>query len=198
MRSLTAAPISQVTFQRLSPKQPVISRGSLRRLALFLFLLAALPVQAQAIRFRIAQVRVTVPINSTNSTVITNLVNLAGVTNASFDVSGLPSGAGAILTDTNLNLVTSVTSDTNLWLTVNTTNIAHGLYTFSLNGSGFDTNGVPVTNNIFLVLQAAHIWNGADGALGVSNAWSLATSWLGGVPGAASDVVFTDIGAQTN
>ena len=125
--------------------------------ALLLLLAATLPVQAQAIRFRIAQVRVTVPINSTNSTVITNLVNLAGVTNASFDVSGLPSGASTILTDTNLNLVTSVTNDTNLWLTLNTTNIAHSLYTFSLNASGLDTNGVPVTNNIFLVLQAAHI-----------------------------------------
>jgi autotransporter-associated beta strand protein len=104
-----------------------------------------------------------------------------------------------VLTDTNGVVVTTVTTDTNLWLTVNTTNIAEGVYTFSLNASGLDTNGAPVTNYVLLVLQAAHLWKGANGAaLGVSNAWSTASSWLGGVPGAGNDVVFTDLDAQTN
>jgi autotransporter-associated beta strand protein len=160
--------------------------------------LAVSSADAQAIRFRAGQVRVTVPINSGNSTTITNQVNLTGVTNADLSVSGLPAGASAVLTDTNGLVVTTVTTDTNLWLTVNTTNIAEGIYTFSLNASGVDTNGAPVTNYVLLVLQAAHLWKGANGPLGVSNAWSTASSWLGGVPGIGNDVVFTDLDAQTN
>jgi autotransporter-associated beta strand protein len=145
------------------------------------------------------QVRVTVPINSGNSTTITNFVNLSGVTNADLSVSGLPTGATAVITDTNGAVVTTVTTDTNLWLTVNTTNIAEGIYTFSLNASGTDTNGAPVANYVSLVLQAAHLWKGANNVtLGVSNAWSTGSSWLGGVPAAGNDVVFTDLDAQTN
>jgi autotransporter-associated beta strand protein len=161
-------------------------------------LLAVSSGNAQAIRFRAGQVRVTVPINSGNSTTITNQVNLTGVTNADLSVSGLPTGATAVLTDTNGVEVTTVTTDTNLWLTVNTTNIAQGIYTFSLNASGLDTNGAPVTNYVLLVVQAAHLWKGANGPLGVSNAWSTASSWLGGVPGIGNDVVFTDLDAQSN
>jgi len=111
-------------------------------------LLAVCPANAQAIRFRAGQVRVTVPINSGNSTTITNQVNLTGVTNADLSVSGLPTGATAVLTDTNGVVVTTVTTDTNLWLTVNTTNIAEGIYAFSLNASGLDTNGAPVWNGL--------------------------------------------------
>src|ERR1051325_1774103 len=158
----------------------------------------AVSVHAQAIRFRSGQVRVTVPINSGDSTTITNQVNLGGGTNADLGVSGLPAGANAVLTDTNGSVVTTVISDTNLWLTVNTTNIAEGVYTFSLNASGLDTNGAPVTNYVLFVLQAAHMWKGANGPLGVSNAWSTASSWLGGVPGVGNDVVFTDLDAQSN
>jgi hypothetical protein len=110
-----------------------------------------------------------------------------------FDVSGLPAGAGATLTDTNNNGLLSATTDTNLWLTVNTTNIAEGLYTFYLNASGGAANRLP------FVLQAAHVWNGANGAMGVTNLpWSASSNWFGGVPVAGSHVVFGDIGAQTN
>jgi len=153
---------------------------------------------AQAIRFQSPQVRVTVPVNSTTTTTVTNSINLAGVSNAVFNISGLPAGAGAYLTDTNGAVITAVNGDTNLWLVVNTTNIPNGLHTFSVNASGFDTNGAPVTNNIFLILQAAHIWNGSAGIPGNSNAWSQAGSWLGGLPGTASDVVFGETDAQTN
>jgi len=161
-----------------------------------LFCATALTVDAQGIRYSLSRVRVTVPVNSTDSNVITNLVSLTGgVTNASFDVSGLPAGASATLTDTNGNALLSTTIDTNLWLTLNTVNIAEGLYTFNLNASGMDTNGIPVTNSIPFILQAAHIWNGS---LNVSNNWATAGNWLGGVPGANNDAVFGDLGAQTN
>src|SRR5215467_7949862 len=66
-----------------------------------LLLLAVCSADAQTIRFRAGQVRVTVPINSGDSTTITNQVNLTGVTNADLSVSGLPDGASAVLTDTN-------------------------------------------------------------------------------------------------
>ena len=170
----------------------VVARLGVGILALLLFLTSTSLSWAQAIRFRVPQYRVTVPLNSTVTTTVTNSINLSGVTNATFDISGLPSGAGAFLTDTNGAVITSVDGDTNLWLIVNTTNIAHGIYTFSLNASGFDTNGAPVTNNIFLLLQAAHVWNGSGGIPGISNAWSQSSSWLGGVPSAGRDVVFTD------
>src|SRR5262249_21098735 len=104
----------------------------------------------------------------------------------------LPSGAAALLTDTNANALLSSTQSTTLVLTLNTTNIAEGIYTFSLNGSG------GATNSVLYVLQAGHIWNGVNGGLGVSNLWSAASAWLGGLPGTNSDVIFGDIAAQTN
>src|ERR1017187_3473083 len=175
----------------------VVKQNAAGVLILLCFLLTGFSANAQSfIRFNFTQERVTVPIGSTNSTVITNAVNLSGgATNANFDVSGLPSGASAVLTDPNLNPLLSTKQDTNLWLTLNTTNIPEGIYTFRLNAGGFDTNGLPVTNSLVFVLQAAHIWNGS---LDVSNGWSSASSWLGGVPSASSDVVFTDLGAQTS
>jgi autotransporter-associated beta strand protein len=150
------------------------------------------------IRFTYSQDRITVGINTTNTTTITNFANLGGVTNAAFNVSGLPAGTSYIFTDTNgaaLVPPNTLTTDTNLWLTVFTTNIPEGLYLFRVNAGGTDTNGQPVTNSFPYLLQAAHLWNGT---LNTSNAWSTAGSWLTGTPGAANDVVFTDIGAQTN
>src|SRR5215469_4751274 len=66
---------------------------------------------AQAdIRFTTTQARITVPVNSGNSTTITNFINLQnGATNAIFDVAGLPAGATAVLTDTNFNPLLSTT-----------------------------------------------------------------------------------------
>ncbi len=175
----------------------VVRQNATGVLVLLFLVLAACSANAQSfIRFTMSQVRITVPVNSINSTTITNAVNLSGgATNANFDVSGLPDGAGYVLTDTNGNALTSTTMDTNLWLTVNTTNIPEGIYNFRLNAGGFDTNGLPVTNSMIFVLQSAHLWNGS---LDASNGWSSASSWSGGVPGAADDVIFTDTGAQTN
>jgi autotransporter-associated beta strand protein len=162
--------------------------------------------QVPTIRFRLSQNRITVPVTSSNSTTITNFVDLSdGATNANFDVSGLPLGATFVLTDSNsIPLASpSITSDTNVWLQVNTTNVAEGTYLFSLNAGGLDTNGLPVTNSFPFVLQVAHIWNGlaASNSVGVNFTnfpWSAASNWLNGLPSATSDAVFTDIGAQTN
>ena len=160
---------------------------------------------AQAFRSQFTRIRATVPVGSTNSTVLagpTNTVILvSGATNANFDVSGLPAGAEAVLTDGNGNALPSTTQSTNLWITLNTTNIPQGVYNFTLNVGGFDTNGLPVTNQFPFVLQSAHIWKGggsAEAGFGVSNNWANAGSWLGGVPGVTDDVVFADSGAQTN
>jgi len=138
-------------------------RGSARRVAcivgVLLSLVTAISSVAQTVRFRAGQVRVTVPLNSTDTTVITNLVTVGDLdtnspTPVNFDVSGLPPGAGATLTDPNSNALTSTLETTNLWLTLSTTNIAQGQYTFSLNASG------GATNNLLFVLHAGHVWNG--------------------------------------
>ena len=165
--------------------------------------------QSSGIRFQIPQVRITVPVGSTNTTVITGfpstnnsviLVNAA--TNAIFDVAGLPAGAGVALTDDNGNPLNSISASTPVWITLYTTNIAEGVYTFTLDAQGTDTNGLPVTNSMPFVLQSAYIWKGGGlgaAGFGVSNNWANAASWQGGVtPGAADDVVFSDSGSQTN
>ena len=89
---------------------------------------------------------------------------------------------------------------TNLWVTLNATNVPEGTYTFNLNANGTDTNGFTVTNTFPFVLQSAHIWNGGGyGVYGVSNNWTNATSWVGGaIPTSTSDVVFGEAGSQTN
>src|SRR5689334_14009516 len=150
-RTLTASPANCSAVRLDNLNTSVAGRRSVGMIALVLLLFAT-SSWAQTIRFRAPQYRVTVPINSTNTTVVTNGVNLLGVTNATFNISGLPTGAGAYLTDTNSVVVTSVDGDTNLWLVVNTTNIAQGIYTYSLNASGFDTNGAPIATNISLLL----------------------------------------------
>ncbi|HEY1790693.1 MAG TPA: hypothetical protein VGJ73_21275, partial [Verrucomicrobiae bacterium] len=170
--------------------------GFAMMVALLMFLATSQAGAQSAIRFSLAQSRVTVPVNSGTSTTITNYVNLLnGTTNAVFDVAGLPAGAIAVITDTNGNALLSTTRDTNMWLTIDATNVAEGVYTFTLDAGGFDTNGLAVTNSFPFILQVAHIWNGT---LENSNYWSAAGSWLGGVPAATDDVVFTDVGAQTN
>jgi len=162
----------------------------------------------QAFRSQFTQIRATVPVNSTNVTILggsyyTNntVILVNGATNANFDITGLPAGAAAVLTDGFGNPMTSTTKSTNLWITLYTTNLSQGIYNFTLNIGGLDTNGLAVTNQFPFVLQAAHLWlgNGA-GALGFgySNNWSTASNWLGGLPAATNDVVIGDFGAQTN
>lgn len=164
-----------------------------RALVGLLLLAGTVSMEAQTVRFRSSPVRVTVPLNSTTATVITNQVYLSDevVNPVAFDVTGLPAGAGYSLTDSNGVPVTSISASmTNLLLTIHATNIAHGLHHFQLNASGGATNSVP------LILQAAHVWSGS---LNVSNNWNDASAWgASGIPTTGGDVVFGDQGAQTN
>jgi hypothetical protein len=157
--------------------------------SILLFLLAGNVCWAQTVRFRAAQLRITVPPNATTTTLITNLVTVSDdvASPVVLDVTGLPAGAGYTLSTNNF------TNTVELSLTVDATNIPQGEYVFSLNATG------GATNNLLFVLQSGHVWNGstnaaADGA----GLWSNAAKWLGGVPGALDDVIFTDLGGQTN
>ncbi|HEY1661629.1 MAG TPA: autotransporter-associated beta strand repeat-containing protein [Verrucomicrobiae bacterium] len=166
-------------------------------LALMAFCATASAQTAAAVRFTFVQDRITVPLNSSNVTSITNTLQLvSAASNANFTVTGLPAGATAVLTDTNGNALISTTDNTNLVLTLDTTNIAEGVYNFAINVSGTDTNGVAYSESVPYVLQVAYEWNGT---LNNTLNWSSAASWLGGgVPTNVDDVVFTDTGAQTN
>jgi autotransporter-associated beta strand protein len=180
--------------------------GGYGMIALLLLLTAALSASAQSVNFQAGQVRATVPILSTNTSVITNYVTITNTAGpnpvVNFSVSGLPAGVGYALTETNGTTPLLVASNScELWLTLYTTNLTEGVYSFTLNGSG------GATKSLSLILQSAHIWNGANGAVATTNnslaadrlLWSSATNWLGGtVPGAGSEVVFADFGAQTN
>jgi hypothetical protein len=159
-------------------------------------LLPLAAAHAQFIRFRAGQDRVTVPINSTDSTVVTNQVKLTGVnpSGATLSVIGLPAGAGATI---DVNPATS--NNTPINITINTTNIPQGEYTFFLQGTGQDTNSLPLSNVWAYVLQAGHIWNGTTNAVGDGpSSWTDGSKWLGGVAGAGDDVFITDLGGQTN
>ncbi len=150
------------------------------------------------IRFKAGQLRITVPFGTTSSTVITNTTTLGGFTSgtgASLNVTGLPPGAGYSLS-TNVD----ISSSSPVLMTVNTTNVAEGVYTFSLNGSGTDSNSLPVTNNIFFTLQVGYLWNGGTNvAVNGPGSFTNAANWLGGVvPGPLDDIIFTDLGGQTN
>jgi hypothetical protein len=155
-----------------------------------LILLAALPTSwAQEVDLRASQLRITLPPNAAASTVITNLVTVdeGTVDPIVLNVTGLPVGASYTLS------TNSFTNTVLLDLTINSTNVAQGEHTFSLNATG------GATNNLLFVLQVGRVWNGSTNAAadGAGN-WSDPTKWLGGVPGATDDVLFTDAGGQTN
>jgi autotransporter-associated beta strand protein len=191
----------------------VKGRASTSRLVLWCALLSTIVLPASqalalpGIRFQWTTVRATIPVNSTTNATYTSAVTnnsvvlVDGVTNANFDIAGLPLGVTATLQDTNGTPLTSITGSSNVWLVLNATNVPEGVYTFTLDASGTDTNGNPATNFFPFVLQSAHIWFGSGpGALSFtkSNNWAAAGSWLGGVPAATDDVVIADLGSQTN
>ena len=121
-------------------------------------------------------------------------------------VSGAPSGVTATLVDLglvnpigtiNLNLTTSsTTSNTNLIVKqVFDGTQASGVYTLTITASGA---GLP--DDVFpLPVEVASIWNGAPLAtVNGAGSFSDSSKWLGGIPGQLTNVVFTDLGAQTN
>src|SRR6185312_4136665 len=127
------------SLNRFCPQPSIVRWLACLILTVAAGLLAVSSASAQDIRFAFQQERVTVPVNTTTSMLISKVPNsnnsilLNGVTNANFDISGLPAGASAILTDINGNPLTNTTQTTNLVITLNTTNIPEGTYLFSLN-----------------------------------------------------------------
>src|SRR5947208_3444214 len=93
---------SKVRRSALKPSGP--SNRSFRMVVPLLLLLGASSIWAQPVRFRAAQIRITVPLNATDSTVITNLVTVENVaTPVNLDVTGLPAGAGYTLSTNGLS-----------------------------------------------------------------------------------------------
>jgi hypothetical protein len=199
---------------------PIINRHRMTAVAslvLFAGMFCATQLTAQNGAFRSPQLRVVVPVNTTLATVVTNRFSTS-TNNMTLDMSGFyqiapvdlsvswvsadPGGVGFAITDTNGVAVSQIASrtngySTNLWLTVYTTNVPSGSYTFSLNASG------GATNNLLLTLDVGYIWNGPTNSatLGSAN-WSASTSWSQGsgssTPGASDVVIFNVDGGQTN
>ena len=199
----------------------ILPRIVLTGMALLAWAMLASVASAQIIQFRAPQLRVTVPINSSGTYILTNTATvrtngatqldgtgtnwLIGAINLSATgVPSLPSGLTLNITDPNGNPVSTFTktistngasSSTNLWLQVTANNVLPGTYTISLNANG------GATNNILFLVQVAHIWNGSTNAVadGAGN-WSDSAQWLGGVPGGdAGGVVYPENqGGQTN
>ena len=167
---------------------PVRSTAGAWLLAMLAFLAAGLTTSAQTVNFnRPSLTRVTVPVNSTNVTVITNVVDVGGLSSdVNLDITGLPPGAGYSLS------TTTISADSPLQITIYTTNIAQGEYTFSLNGTG------GATNSLHFVLQSGYVWQGAG--FGVAANWTNNPSWqtLNPTNNPGADIIFGDAGAQTN
>ena len=166
----------------------------------------------------VERIRVTVPLNYSGVVELTNLIRIYTnnmtvggdgfyhIDPVAVTVTNLPAGATFSVSDLFGNPRTIIDGDTNnirtnLVINLTLNNVAQGIYTFYLvltNSTG--TNTLPA-NKLPFVLQVAHIWNGSgsmEASFNVSNNWANASSWLGGVPGANDDVVFGDVGAQTN
>lgn len=120
-------------------------------------------------------------------------------------ITGAPPGVTATPVDSSENPVTTVpihmninnaSQSTNLWVKLDFDGTqASSTYTLSFNATGGLTN-----TSVFLTLEVGKIWNGSGNALadGPGN-WSSSSSWLGGSsPGENDNVVFTDVGTQTN
>lgn len=153
---------------------------------LLLALLAASAQAVQVVRIVASPIGVTVPLNATGTAGITNAIHVGGGSNAvNFSVSGLPSGVSYSF-DTS-----SVTADytNHLTLTFNSPP-PQGLYNVSINAQG------GATNHVNILLQVGNMWTGTYQTTGN---WSSSSSWVSGhVPGPTNDVLFTDLGAQTN
>jgi hypothetical protein len=152
---------------------------------LLLFLVAVSAQAAEDVRITSSPVAVTVPLNNNTSTVITNAIHIGGGSNAvNFSVSGLPTGASYSFD------VSSLTQSSTNYLTLKTVGVLAGRYTLSIDATG------GATGNAFITLYVGNMWTGSPQA---SGNWSSSSSWVSGtVPGPTSEVLFTDLGGQTN
>ncbi|MEY4387147.1 MAG: hypothetical protein RLY20_2430, partial [Verrucomicrobiota bacterium] len=190
-------------IQQLTRIRPGVVRFAFSMLALLGLVLVSTSAQAQeTIRFsRPGPIRLTVSVNTTNTGVVTNLVNVGGTVTSgiTLSVSNLPAGCGYDMATNGVSVGTTVviTNDVALSVTVNSTNVVESEYTFYVTATGDATNQFPYT------LQSCYVWNTnilAPAAGHLAN-FATASSWKDGVgPGATSlhDIFFGTSGSQTN
>ena len=121
-----------------------------------------------------------------------------------FALAGAPAGVTASVVDSLGNPVTTVPVSLNTGSTSKSTNIWVKLVFDGTEVSGVSalnlSVGGGITSTVFnYLLEVGKIWNGSGNAA-VNGAGNFGDSakWLGGLPGANDDVVFTDVGCQTN
>jgi hypothetical protein len=146
-----------------------------------------------------------IPTNGASGTDITGTNWIIADVNVS--ISGTPLGCTASLVDSGLvNPIGAIPINMNTNNGSKSTNlvvklvfdgtVAGGVTTLAITATG---GGLP--NDTFLLpLEVAKIWNGsANAALNGAGTWGSLGSWLGtGAPGPNDNVVFTDVGTQTN
>jgi hypothetical protein len=161
-------------------------------LALFCLSLAT-TLPAQTVTIRANPVRITVPagVAATNTSTVTIVTaGLAEPTNVTFAVTGVPSGATAVLS-TNL-IVSNGTYSATLTVTA-TTALPVNTYDLAIEASGAAAFRLPVP------LMCSYLWSGADFANGGTPNFSTPANWQGGAkPGSTVPVVFSDLGGTTN
>jgi len=125
-------------------------------------------------------------------------------------VSGAPSGCTATLVDSGLaNPIGPITftKTTSLNITNGTATSSNLIVKLVFDGtqvSGVSTllisaTGTGINDTFYLPVEVSRIWNGsANAALNGAGSFTDPTKWLGGAPGPTDNVVFTDVGAQTN
>ena len=147
-------------------------------------LLSAPAAWAQTTYIRSQPQRITVADSGSSVNVLTNYVSIGSATEA-LTLLGLPSAYATYGFS-----VASGSASFGTLLTVSSANVPDGIYPLDVNASG------TVTSDLYLTLQSGRMWTGATN---VSTIWSSPASWIGGVPpGAANDVLFAQVGAQTN
>lgn len=137
---------------------------------------------AQSADIRSQPTRLTIPDSGTQVNVLTNFIDLPdGSEPVTLSVGPLPDGVGVQFSQT------SITEDTGVTLTISTTNVPSGEHVINLNAAG------GATGTFNLILHSGKVWNSGTGN------WSTPASWVGGViPGASDDVLFSDVGSQSN
>ena len=162
---------------------PVIGNRVLVGLAALLGLIGGPVAQAQSVSIRSQPQRVTIADAATSANVLTNYVSISSATET-LQLLGLPATATPSFS------VNSGSASFGTLLTVNYANVPNGVYPLDLNASG------TVTSDLYLTLQSGRMWTGTTN---VVTPWSSPASWVGGTPpSTTSDVLFTQVGAQTN
>jgi len=166
-------------------RTPLLVKSVLYGLIVLAGSLIAPPALAQSVSIRSQPQRITIADAATGSYTLTNYASISGVaTPVNLTLYGLPGAANYSYS------VGSGSASFGTLLTVNYATVPDAIYPLDVNGSG------GAAGDLYLTLQSGRMWTGTTN---VSTAWSSSASWVGGVPpGAANDVLFTQIGGQTN